>query len=92
MLSVTNIVIKLLMTWFVKNWKTTATGVVGFAVTKYLGPWLVTHGYNPTEILAYVIAGIGILAKDGDKSNAPVPAEFSSNVQAEAPVDYASGG
>lgn len=49
--------------YVIKNWKTTVLGVVGAALSRYI-----TDPATREAILAAVIAGIGLLAKDGDKS------------------------
>lgn len=49
--------------YLLRNWKTTVLGIVGAALSRYISDPAAREA-----ILAAVIAGIGLLAKDGDRS------------------------
>lgn len=57
----------LVMTYVVKNWKTTLTGVLGFVVTQFPGvpAYLAAHGYSMNDLQALLLLVIGVLAHDG---------------------------
>lgn len=49
--------------YVIKNWKTTLLGIVGAALTRYIPDPAAREA-----VLAAVVAGIGLLAKDGDRT------------------------
>jgi hypothetical protein len=87
--------------YLLKNWKTTVIGLLGGLLVKYI-----PDAETRTAVLAGIVAALGLVAKDGDKSGtteqprldpvsvkklAPV-VEGWPEAPAPAPVDYGSGG
>lgn len=68
-------ILNLLVTYFVKNWRTTVTGIVGFVVNLFPGvaAWLAAHGYSINEVNGLLLMIVAFFAKDGGVSNAPSP-------------------
>jgi hypothetical protein len=71
--------------YLLRNWKTTLVGILGGVLTQY-----VKDPEARQAILAAVIAGVGIFAKDGDKSGTTVqPRESVQPGPVSAPVPTA---
>jgi hypothetical protein len=83
-------IIRLVTTYLLKNWRTTLTGAIGFLVTQFpqTRDWLGAHGYSIDAVQGFLLMVVAFLAKDGSVTNspAPVPAQFVSNSEPDAPV------
>lgn len=76
-----------------KNWKTTAVGIAaaayGFFQLYMINDWqhFVSEViYNPTVLMAFLLAVLGIVGKDGNVTGGTVPATPEAKTRVDAPT------
>jgi hypothetical protein len=75
--------------YLLANWKTTVIGLLGSVLVKYI-----PDPETRTAVLAGIVAALGIVAKDGDKTGTTTQPRLPEPVAVPEPepVDYGQGG